>query len=51
MEFKTMRQTINCKSYSTARRAFPSAVAIVKVYGGFMAFYCTNDYATWKNQK
>jgi len=46
-----MRQTINCKSYSTARRAYPSALIIVKVYGGFMIFYDARDYQIWKNQK
>jgi hypothetical protein len=46
-----MRQIINLKSYNGAKRRCPSAVAIVKVYGGFMAFYDAQDYAIWKKQK
>jgi hypothetical protein len=46
-----MRQIIRLKSYNGAKRRCPSAVAIVKVYGGFMAFYDAQDYATWKKQK
>jgi hypothetical protein len=47
----SMRQIINLKSYNGAKRRCPSAVAIVKVYGGFMAFYDAQDYAIWKKQK
>jgi hypothetical protein len=46
-----MRQIIRLKSYNGAKRRCPSAVAIVKVYGGFMAFYDAQDYAMWKKQK
>ena len=30
---------------------YPSAVKIIKVYGGYMVFDSMSDYATWKNQK
>ena len=46
-----MRHMVYLKSYNGAKRHHPSAVAIVKVYGGFLAFYDVCDYAIWKAQK
>jgi len=46
-----MRYLVHLKSYNGAKRRHPSAVAIVKVYGGFLAFYDAHDYAIWKAQK
>lgn len=46
-----MRILITLKSYSAAKRRHPNAVAIVKVYGGFLAFYDAQDYTIWQAQK
>jgi hypothetical protein len=39
------------KSYNAAKRRHPNAVAIVKVCGGFLAFYDVRDFDMWKQQK
>jgi len=46
-----MRVLVTMKSYNAAKRRHPNAVALVKVYGGFLAFYDAQDYKIWKNQK
>lgn len=42
---------IDCRTRATAVRRHPAAVKIIKVCGGYAAFYSLSDYETWRNQK
>jgi len=46
-----MREFIYVRTLAAAKRRAPWAAKIVKVYGGYLAFACSVDHATWKNQK
>ena len=42
---------ITCKYYYQARKACLWASIIIKVEGGYKAFECLNEYATYKKQR
>ena len=44
-------QTVECKSYTTAKRHCPWASKISKVEGGFKCFESVYDYKVFKGQK
>lgn len=46
-----MREMIYTKTLAAAKKRAPWAAKIVKVYGGYIAFDCYQDYLTWHNQK
>ena len=46
-----MREMIYIKTLKGAQKRAPWAAKIVKVYGGYLAFACYQDYLNWNNQK
>lgn len=44
-------QFVPVKSRRAARRAYPSAIKMTRVPGGFLAFFNPHSYALWRRER